>query len=298
MTQDSLLSRRLRNVRFKIRTHTNAYTKLLLAFQGREHVLPNFLIIGAMKSGTTSLFHYLSQHPGFMAPSVKEIHYFDSRLRHSFGENWYRTHFPHKDELKARAEKIGYPALTAEATPAMISRFYALNAAHTLPNAKIIILLRNPVDRAYSHYHHQRRSLRGEPLSFWDALQSERSRTEHDMTLNREDPKRAGGAMKCYTYLQRGHYIDQIEDWMQFYPREQIGIFSYDALTQSPNRVCNDVCAFVGLPQHSFETSQKLNTGQYGEPMEDRCREYLTQEFRPYNRRLFEFLGEDWGWPS
>jgi len=93
-------------------------------------------------------------------------------------------------------------------------------------------------------------------------------------------------------------YIEQIEYWLRFFPREQLKIFHFDDLASQPGEVCNEVCAFLGLPEYEFETREKRKTGHYNEPMDERSRDYLTDLFRPYNRRLFEFLGEDWGWPS
>ena len=290
--------KRLKNLRYRLRRHAAAYVKLLGAGFGPDRILPDFLIIGAMKSGTSSLFHTLQQHPGIASPSTKEIHFLDNPVFYRFGEAWYRSHFPTRRAMAALSNRLGYRAVSGEGTPAMISNFYAVNAARHLPHARLIAVLRNPVDRAYSHYHHMRRSIFGEPLSFWDALQSEQSRTAHDMSLNRTAPDMAGKEHKRYTYTQRGMYIDQLENWLRYFPRDQLRLFHYDSLVSDPGHLCNQVTRFLGLPAHTFDIGERHNTGHYTEPMDERCREYLTELFRPYNRRLFEFLGEDWGWPA
>tara|TARA_B100001540_G_scaffold299072_2_gene303170 strand:+ start:780 stop:1688 length:909 start_codon:yes stop_codon:yes gene_type:complete len=290
----SLLRRRIRNFRYRLRRHGTAYYRVVTATLGEERVLPDFLIVGAMKSGTTSLFHYLTQHPGFCPPSTKEVHFLDNPTFYRFGESWYRSHFPTRSHMQGLEQQLGYRPVTGEATPSMVSELYAINAARHVPDARLVMVLRNPVDRAYSHYHHMRRSFFGEPLSFWDALDAEARRIDADR-------KRKGGAtrrFKRYSYARRGMYIDQIEHWLQYFPRERLQIFSYEQLVNSPNEVCNQLCAHIGLPPMSFETDEKRNTGHYSEPMEERCRERLTELYRPYNRRLFTFLGEDWGWPS
>lgn len=293
-----LRKKRLKNLRYRLRRHTAAYAKLLQAGIGPERVLPDFLIIGAMKSGTSSLFHTLQKHPGIASPSAKEIHFLDSPVFYRFGETWYRSHFPTRNTMDALSHRLGYSSVTGEGTPAMISNFYAMNAAKHMPQARLIAVLRNPVDRAYSHYHHTRRSIFGEPLSFWDALQAEHSRTAHDIWLDHNAPEKVGREYKLYTYIQRGMYIDQLENWLRYFPRKQLKLFHYDDLIANTGGLCNQVAEFLGLPPHDFDVSERRNTGGYTEPMEQRCREYLTDLFRPYNRRLFEFIGQDWGWPA
>lgn len=290
--------RRLKNLRYRLRRHAAAYVKLLRAGLGPGRVLPDFLIIGAMKSGTSSLFHTLQQHPGIASPSTKEIHFLDNPVFYRFGEAWYRSHFPTRNAMAALSNQLGYRAVSGEGTPAMISNFYAINAGRHLPRARLIAVLRNPVDRAYSHYHHMRRSIFGEPLSFWDALQAEQSRTAHDIWLDHHAPQRAGRKHKLYSYGQRGMYIDQLENWLRYFPRERLKLLHYDELIADTGGMCNEVAEFLGLPPHNFDAPQRRNTGHYTEPMDTQCREYLTELFRPYNRRLFEFLGEDWGWPA
>jgi len=293
-----LRARRLRSLRYRLRRHAAAYLRLLPALRGAKHVLPDFLIIGGMKCGTTSLFHYLLQHPGIYGSATKEVHFLNNPTYYRFGERWYRGHFPTEKFMRRRSEDLGYPAICGEATPVMLSRFYAINAAAVVPAARLVAVLRNPVDRAYSHYHHTRRSFIGEPRSFYDALQAEAARTARDMALNVTQPGKAGRTHLRFSYAQRGMYIDQIEFWLQHFDREQLKIINYDRLATDPNAACNEICSFLGVPEHVFETSIRRNTGNYTEPMDERSREYLTALFRPYNRRLFEFLGEDWGWPS
>ena len=296
--ENFIRKRRVRNLGKRLRRRGSAYKRVVTSAFGKEHVLPDFLVIGAMKCGTTSLFHYLQQHPGISEPSIKEIHFLNNPKFYRFGESWYRSNFPTQQAMDELSSQLGYKAVTGEATPAMISNFYAINAHKHLPHARLVVVLRNPVDRAYSHYHHMRRNIFGDPLSFWDALQAEGKRTAADLKLNEEQPEKAGSMHKRYTYAKRGMYIEQIEYWLKFFPREQLKVFHFDDLVTRPGEVCNAVCDFLELPNYEFDTREMRNTGHYTEPMEERCREYLTQQFRPYNRRLFEFLGEDWGWPS
>lgn len=293
-----ILKKRMSNLRRRLHRFGSGYIRVVTSAFGKKRALPDFLIIGAMKCGTSSLFHYLQQHPGISGPSIKEVHFLNNPRFYRFGEPWYRSHFPTLQAMDELSNNLGYQVVTGEGTPAMISNFYAINAGKHLPNARLVVVLRDPVDRAYSHYHHMCRSFAGEPLSFWDALQAEEKRTAADIKLNWEQPEKAGAQHKRYAYAKRGMYIDQIEYWLKYFPREQLKFLHFDDLVSRPGEVCNAVCDFMELPNHEFDTREMRNPGHYTEPMGERCREYLTEQFRPYNRRLFEFLGEDWGWPS
>lgn len=294
------LSPKAEKLLYRARRQASAYTRFYrYAGSGMDHALPDFLIVGAMKCGTSSLFHYLCQHPGVLPPVQKEIQYFTSPNFYRMGEAWYRSHFPTMRALDTHSEALGYRAITGEATPAMVVEEYPENAAQLVPRARLVMILRDPVERAYSHFQHTRRNWHREPLSFWEALQAEPQRTAPPHNRTRHWPnKKALRNMKRYSYIQRGKYIDQIEHWLKYYPREQLHIVNYARLQESPAEVCDEVSAFCGLPPHNFTGFGVFNKGGYTEPMEDRCREFLTETFRASNRRLFDFLGQDWQWPS
>ena len=294
----NLTSTRLAHLRRRISHHAAAHAHWLIAHRGKFHALPDFLVVGAMKSGTSSLFGSLVTHPDILGPNKKEIHFLDNPHYFRFGEAWYRRNFPTLKAMQAASHKLGYPAQTGEATPAMISNFYAINAGKLVPNAKIIMILRDPVERAYSHYHHAKRSFTGEPLSFWDALQAEEKRLKKDLRANEARPEAATSKLKRYSHTRRGMYIDQIEQWLHYFPREQLMIVSTQALKEDIVTLCEQAYQFLGLPPFKGDVRERRNEGGYSERMDERSREYLTELFRPYNRQLFEFLGEDWGWPS
>lgn len=265
---------------------------------GDRHVLPDFLIIGAAKSGTTSLFYNLIQHPGIVPPKVKEVAFFNEPRNYHMGANWYRAHFPSKKAMRELSHVLGYRALTGEATPSMNINTHAVHAHALVPLAKLIVILRNPVDRTYSHYQHQKRKIPREALSFWDALQAEPDRTAEDMRLNVDAPIKVGRPLRRYGYTQKSLYIDHIEHWLQYFPRDQLKIVSFDQLATEPQALFDDIFQYIGLPDCTIPQPRTLKLGGYAEEMDQRSREYLTEYFRPYNRRLFNFLGEDWGWPS
>lgn len=166
---------------------------------------PEFLIIGAQRCGTTSLYNYLAQHPNVLPPLVKEIHFFDENWER--GLDWYLAHFPVRRNVNRYR--------TLEATP-----YYLFDPAvparvrDTLPNARFIVLLRNPVARAISQYHHEKKYGR-EKLSFSDALRAEMDR------LTVSDPVQRAHNLKRHSYLTRGLYRAQVERWLNTFPRER-----------------------------------------------------------------------------
>lgn len=291
-------ARRLKNLQYRLRGHGRTCLKRARALLPRDDILPDFLIIGSMKCGTTSLYYYLGQHPGIRPAAAKEIGFLNDPAMHRLGERWYRAHFPTRAAMDRQAARLGYRPLTGEASPSMMSRFYALNAARHVPRARLIAVLRDPVERAYSHYQHNRRTVVIDPLSFWDALMAEEQRTARDVALNDTDPASAGDALTRYSYARRGFYIDHIAMWLEHFPREQLRLVCYEQFIADPLATCNEIADHLGLPPHDFEVSRRFNPGHYTQPMDQRCRDYLTERMRPYNRRLFDFLGEDWGWPS
>jgi len=188
--------------------------------------LPDFLIIGAMRAGTTALAHYLSQHPEIFISPVKEIHFFDRNS--SRGLAWYRRHFSGAEGGKA----IG------EATPGYM---YAPDAPGRMwavvPHARLIAVLRDPIDRAYSHYWHNR-ALGLEPLSFAAAIEAE--------------PRRlAGGGLgqRRYSYLDRGRYLPQLLRVCKHFSRDALFVILFEELRDHPAVTFAAVCRFLGVDE-------------------------------------------------
>jgi len=182
---------------------------------GRGRLLPDFLIIGAAKSGTTTLHGWLSEHPFVMPAAEKEIHFFD--YEYDRGVDWYRSHFPTKAAADAFAKEHGRPFLTGEASPSYISHQWApARVAKTLPHVRLIVILRNPVDRAYSQFQMSRREGEEPFESFADALAAEESRLRPEHERMRADPRYKSWAIGCWSYMFRSNYgrvFDGDERW-------------------------------------------------------------------------------------
>src|SRR5581483_1042107 len=169
---------------------------------GRGRLLPDFLVIGTVKSGTTTLHGWLSGHP-FVEPAVrKEVHFFD--YAYFRGVDWYRSHFPSECARDAFVREHGRPFVTGEASPSYISHEWAPSRiARVVPEAKLVVALRNPVDRAYSHYQMSRREGE-EPLdSFADALAAEEQRLAPERARSRADRRYNSWALGCWSYAWR-----------------------------------------------------------------------------------------------
>lgn len=249
-------------------------------------VLPDFLIVGVMKGGTTSLFKYLAGHPQVAAPFRKEIKFFDSNYFH--GLEWYRAHFPLKSGLDGGK-------ITGEASPYyMFHPCAPARICAALPGAKIILLLRNPVDRAFSHYQHMVR-VGVESLSFKDALAQEEIRLAGEAEKIAADPRYSTAKHVRYSYKARGYYLAQLQTWYGLYPKEQILVLKSEDLSDQPSSVFRQTLKFLGLPDWEPDHYEFHNKGRYG-GIVPATAEMLKAHFRPYNQQLYGFLGRDFGW--
>jgi hypothetical protein len=254
--------------------------------------LPNFLIIGAQKAGTTALYSYLRRHPAVLGPPWKEVSFFD---RHFWrGEAWYRGHFPNTLHVRSVRRRTGSEPIVGEASPSYLFHPAAPErAARLLPGLSVIALVRNPVDRALSHYHHEV-ALGREPLAFEEALEQEEQRMEGELD-RMLDPKYFSHAWWNFTYLSRGRYAEQLERWLEFVPRERLLILPSDDLLEQPSRTYAHVLEFLGAPQHELESYPRIFVREYTE-MDSRTRAALRDFYADPNRRLYELMGRELGW--
>jgi len=270
---------------------------------GRGRLLPDFIVIGAAKSGTTSLYGALADHP-FVVPcttsdphfqNTKEIHFFSSGFQR--GEDWYRSHFPLESARREFAAEHGRPFLTGEASPSYMSSFWAPGRIRQLlPEVKFLAVLRNPVDRAYSQFQMSRRQ--GiEPLeSFEEATAAEEERLRPELARLAADPHYNSPDFGRWSYLARSRYAEQFERWLELFPREQFLAFSAEDLLGDPTNTLDVVHDFLGLPAHRHEAPPRLHTGGDYDPLAPDARARLAEYFRPHNERLYELIGIDFGW--
>lgn len=243
--------------------------------------LPNYLIIGAQKCGTASLFYNLSVHPQVKNCLVKETHYFEHNFHRSL--SWYRGFFPIK---RPYLKKVA----VGEATPNYL--FHPLCAERiykTLPNVKLIILLRNPVERAISHYFQALRK-NNETRSIKEALTSDEDNINFNEILS--SPK-----IGIKFYKSRGKYAEQIERYFKYFTREQILILSSKEFYEKPNQIFKQVCRFLEIEENLYLREITLyNVGTNKVPVDREIIEYLENYFKPYNEKLFDLLGYKIEW--
>jgi hypothetical protein len=281
-----------------------AFLKRALAYGPRLHrvvtgriltnrLLPDFLIIGAQRCGTSALYSYLTQHPCVAPAAIKEIHYFDTN--HHRGLRWYKTHFPsalHRAFAKAVLDR---DLLTGESSPYYL--FHPLAAARvrqTLPDVKLIVVLRNPIDRAFSHYHHAPSSA-GETLPFEEAIAREPARLAGERERMLRDPAYQSAAHQHFSYLTRGVYADQLVAWFELFPRERFLVLQFEDVFRGPAAAYQRLVAFLGLPPWQPPAFPRVNATSYTQ-MDPALRQRLGGFFAPHNRRLYELLGVQWDW--
>jgi hypothetical protein len=254
---------------------------------------PGAIIIGGQKCGTTSLFNYLSQHPGIFSGLNKEVHFFD--LNYTAGFNWYQAHFPLTEALKGTEDTNGWAAMTLEASPYYLFHPMAAERVHRhLPDTKLIAMLRNPTDRAYSHYWHEYN--RGyEPLSLDEALSKESERLEGEAERIAGDPGYKGHNHQHYSYVARGLYAAQLRVWLKYFPIESFVFVQSETFFQDPRTETDRVLNFLEMPSSDRIHYRPVNMGRYDD-MDAALRARLDAFYAPHNKELAEMIdmGLDW----
>jgi hypothetical protein len=221
---------------------------------------------------------------------AKEIHYFDLNFRK--GDNWYRSYFP----LQIRN---GRKYITGEASPYYLFHPHApRRASAVVPDAKLIVLLRNPVDRAYSHYQHQVKHVGGEAretLTFEEAIEAEERILPGEVSKMIQDENYESLSHRTRSYLRRGIYIDQLLVWSSFFQRKQMLILKSEELFNGTTNALEGVLDFLEIPHWAPKTFSIPNKREYT-GMNLFIRRQLDEYYKPHNQRLYEYLGVDLGW--
>ena len=275
--------------------------KLYRGMTSPLRLLPNFLIIGTQRGGTTSLYNYLVERPGVAPAAVKELHFFDKKFHK--GAAWYRAHFPTSVQKYAFEQTSKHHFVTGEASAYYLFHPHApKRVAQLLPDTKFIVLLRNPVDRAYSQYNFEV-DLGRESLSFEDALAAEEERIGKERERMLADEHYVSINHSRYSYLARGLYADQLCTWMGFFPREQFLLLKSEDFFTDPASTLETVSMFLQLPRlQAHERTKKYKQHNYNNTpyssMNPATRERLIDYFEPHNRRLADFLGMTFEWDA
>ncbi len=264
------------------------------SFSGFLHLLPDFYILGAQKSGTTALFDYLTRHPNIPL-TIKDIRFFDKY--YDKGLDWYRLHFPLKI-LKFTSQKINTKQfMIGEATERYLEYPHAPKRIKKItPNAKFLIILRNPIERTYSHYNFNVMRNK-ENRSFEDAIFHEFERIKNEFKKMQMDENYYSDEYFRYAYLDRSIYVEKLKKWLEIFPRDQFFIIENEELSQNTSKVYVEVLKFLNLPKFELNEYKKIFTSKYKQPkIEQKVRDKLIEFFNPYNEELYKILGVNYDW--
>jgi hypothetical protein len=263
--------------------------------------LPDFMIIGAKRGGTTSLYNYLLEHPQ-VAPlfparqHIKGVRFFDMNFHRGLG--WYRSHFPTAAQRRRREGRTGPGVVAGEASPYYLFHpLAAERASRTVPEARIIVLLRDPVERAYSHYKERLRHGAEPCRSFEEAIGREAERLWGEEERIVADPTYQSLAHEHHSYLAQGRYLDMLPRWLERFPREQVLIMASEDLYADPQAALDRVLAFLGLPAWELR-DRSWHNYHPAEGMAEQTRRHLASLLVEHNRRLTELLDMKFDWTT
>ncbi|MEU3308555.1 sulfotransferase domain-containing protein [Nocardiopsis sp. NPDC006832] len=254
--------------------------------------LPDFLICGAQRSGTTSLFKTLNLHPAATGPVLRKgVHYFDTG--HHNGLDWYRSHFPLRNVLRAR---WGRPRIRVfESSPYYL--FHPLAAeriSRELPETKVVVILRDPVERAYSaHAHETARGFETEPFARAIELEDRRLSGAEERLI--ADPTHYSRSHQHHGYVARGNYVDQLIRMERHLGRERMHVVDYADLFDGTSRTVAEIIRFLELPSVSMEPPGRHNARKRA-MMPESLRAELTSRFAENDARLAHWWGRTPSW--
>lgn len=262
-------------------------------FTFHRRSLPHFLIIGGQKCGTTTLFNYIIQHPQVISPLKKEMQYFDRK--HYLNDSWYRAHFPLK-------EKLGEKFITGEkSTDYIFHPVGAKRIKRTIRNPKLILLLRNPAERAISQYKHMVRTGH-------ESRPPETAFEEEEKTLDNIGSKplykpsifnrKKIDAYLRFSYIQKGLYLEQIKRFHKYFSKDQLFIEAIENLSVKPSNVTKRVYQFLEIDEDFIPSDlSKKNIGGY--KLDENLQEmyiHLQRYYQSHNKALFDYLGKKFPW--
>ena len=254
-------------------------------------VLPDFIVIGVGRGGTTTLHHNLSKNPSLFSASYDETGFFDENFH--LGLNWYRSLFPTKF-TKNKIIKNSNNFLSYEVTPSYIRKpWTARRIKKILPNVKLIAILRNPVDRTYSHYNMSVNEGNNKN-SFQNIMDKNFKELEKLSSYDKTSDEYFKNFVE-HSHLARGLYAEQLKTWFNIFDKKQIHITSTENLSSNPQQTFSKIFNFLEIPDYKVKKLENKRKGNYL-PMQNNVRKKLLNYFKPYNEELFELIGQKFNW--
>ncbi|MGI8755457.1 MAG: sulfotransferase [Acidimicrobiales bacterium] len=258
---------------------------------------PDLLVVGAKRGGTTSLWHYLDGHPGMLptfprAEHIKGTYYFDEEWHR--GERWYRSHFPTVASRVLARRRLGYEPRSFEASPYYLFHPHApTRARQVVPDALVVAVLRDPVERAFSHWKERRNHT--EDLSFADALAAEPARTAGEEARMRADPGVVSMAHRHQSYVAQSRYAPMLERWFEAFGPDQVLVAAAEDFYADPQVLTDEITRRLGLAPHDLGTPEPLNAEPSAD-MDGAIRRRLTDELADDIRAVERLLGRPMPW--
>lgn len=260
----------------------------------RPRVLPNFVVAGTQRGGTTSLFIYLLAHEQVLGPRrAKGVHYFDTNWHES--DDWYRSNFPLQSTVDAMAKESGVTPAIGEGAPYYMFHPHIPGRIHELmPDCRVLMVLREPLDRAMSHHNHEVK--RGfETLSMTDAFDAEEGRLAGEVDKMAADPTYISKAHIHHAYLARGRYADQVQRYLDLFGRDQVLVMDSAKLKSHPEETVRRATDFLGLKPMSG-VDYPLYNQRDRDPVSPELRERYGHVFEESNARLAELVPDEFTW--
>lgn len=258
---------------------------------------PDFVVIGSKRGGTTSLWAYLQEHPGVLelfpsAENIKGTYFFDEGW--SRGTNWYLSHFPTAATRRAAERRLGHPTVVGEASPYYL--FHPLapqRCREVAPDALIVAVLRDPVERAFSHW--KERSNHTESLGFMEALEAEEERTAGEEQRIIDDPTYVSFPHRHQTYLAQSRYSSMLERWAASYPADQLLVEAAETMYADPQAFVDRVFERLGLPPWTLADARPFNT-EPSSGMPPAARAFLEERLADEIVAVQKMLGRELPW--
>lgn len=298
MSQTSTLSNTRKRILRKAKI--SAIRALKLPLKGRK---PDLMIIGAQKCGTSSLHYYLSQHPQLQRSLPKAVHYFDKWIHHGYGIDWYQSHFKSLTPGKKRFFEATQEYIYDREAPALISRYY--------PDISMILMLRDPVERAYSAWNMYRTMFEsgypdfsrrkgqypGETNPIYQYLMRGRKTfpsLREAIEIERELMESGGSGEPAI--LRKGLYAEQLKNYLKYFRREQILVIGFKEFTANTPGTLKNVFRFLGVDEDVTMAFPVKNKRPYAAAIDPEDKEYLRQFYSESDDELVGLIGRELQW--
>lgn len=284
------------------------YNPLNFSFSGTyrrltssSRTLPDFAVIGFPKCGTKSLFSYVAQHPNIGVPTSYGRSFFNVNYHRGLG--WYKSHYPTVENKKKLKKESGEYFFGDYSASYMMWYESALKIKKVMPRVKLIVVLRNPVDRAYSQFNFKeqgrfRETIDNPETYFSDAIKDDEKRLKNwEYMIDNNLINRQNHVATKTPYLTMGKYAIHLKEWFKVFPKEQFHFVPTDEMSNEINiqKTVSKVYKFLGLPDYEINDFSRKNVGSY-ERIDEKQRDKVKDFYKPWNAELEEMLGMKFNW--